>query len=91
MIKTVGERDYGAQETAHLLLGLALYRCTYNFVTLSLDGEQLVSTDGSASDPAICPSMIDVYSQRARYIQSFTNIMSLNLLKFADTFYYKGR
>ena len=37
MIKTVGERDYGAQETAHLLFSLPLYRCTYNFVTLSLD------------------------------------------------------
>ena len=73
MIKTVGERDDGAQETAHLLLSLQLY--TYNFVTLSLDGGQLISTDGNASDSAICPSMIDVYSQRARHIHCFPNII----------------
>ena len=86
MIKTVGERDYGAQEIAHLLLSFTLYRCTYNFVILSLDGGQLISTDGSASDPAICPSTIDVYSQRARHIQSFPNIMSLNLFMFVATY-----
>lgn len=47
MIQSVGERDYGAQETAHLL---PLYRCTYNFVT-----------DVTACDPEICQSTIDVY------------------------------
>lgn len=29
MIKSVGERDFSAQETAHLLLSLPLYQCTY--------------------------------------------------------------
>ena len=38
MIQVVGERDFGAQETAHILQSLPLYSCTFNFVTLSLDG-----------------------------------------------------
>ena len=34
MIQSVGERDFSAQETAHLLLSLPLYSCTYSFVTI---------------------------------------------------------
>ena len=33
IIQCVGERDYGAQVTAHILLSLPLYSCTFNFVT----------------------------------------------------------
>lgn len=38
MIQSVGERDFSAQETAHLLLILPLYRCSYSFITLSGGG-----------------------------------------------------
>lgn len=37
MIKVVGERDFGAQDIAHILQSVPLYSCTYNFVTLALD------------------------------------------------------
>ena len=37
MIKSIGERDFSAQETAHMLLGLPLYSCTYTFATLAID------------------------------------------------------
>lgn len=45
MIQVVGERDFGAQETAHILQSLPLYSCTFNFVTLSLDGGRQVRKD----------------------------------------------
>lgn len=45
MIKVVGERDFGAQETADILQSLPLYSCTFNFVTLSLDGGRQIRTD----------------------------------------------
>lgn len=38
MIQSVGNRDFSTQETAHLLLSLPLYTCTYRFVTINLDG-----------------------------------------------------
>ena len=79
MIKSVGERDFSSQETAHLLLSLPLYSCTYNFVTLSLDGGQLVITDNNTSDSATNPSTIDVYRHRTRY---GTTLTSFNLLQF---------
>lgn len=42
IIQSVGERDFSVQETAHLLIRLPLYRCTYNFITLSLNGGNLI-------------------------------------------------
>ena len=37
LINSVGERDYSAQETSHLLLQLPMYRASRDFVYLSLD------------------------------------------------------
>ena len=45
MISSVGERDYSAQETCHLLLGLPMYRASCDFVILSLDGSRQVDND----------------------------------------------
>ena len=45
MIQVVGERDFDAQETAHILQSLLLYSCIFNFVTLSLDGGRQIRTD----------------------------------------------
>ena len=42
MISSVGERDYSAQETCHLLMGLPMYRTSRDFVILSLDGSRQV-------------------------------------------------
>ena len=40
MIQSVGNRDFSAQETAHLLLSLPHYTCTYRFVTINLRWRQ---------------------------------------------------
>ena len=40
MIRAVDERDISSQETAHLLLSLPLFTCTFNFVTISLTGDR---------------------------------------------------
>ena len=42
MIHAVGDRDISSQETAHLLLSLHLFTCTFNFVTISLTGDQQI-------------------------------------------------
>ena len=40
LINTVGERDYSAQETCHLLLQLPMFKASRDFIILSLDGSQ---------------------------------------------------
>lgn len=36
LLHTVAERDFSAQETCHILLGLPLYKCSRRFITLNL-------------------------------------------------------
>ena len=42
LINSVGERDYSAQETCHLLLQLPMFKAFRNFTVLSLDGSRAV-------------------------------------------------
>jgi len=86
LIQSVGERDFSAQETAHLLLSLPLYRCTFNFVTVSLDGNRKVRpvTNASGSeDLATELSLLDTYAIRMEhYSTTFPDVISLNLVQF---------
>ena len=67
MIQVVGERDFGAQETAHILQSLPLYSCTFNFVTLSLDGGRQIRTDTQTSDDnSTKPSILETYMNRVQ-------------------------
>ena len=86
MIQSVGERDFSVQETAHLLLSLPLYSCTYNFVTVSLDGSCQVQTDRSAQDKATEPSTLDVYAHRSTHATDFPTTASLNLIQFVSKY-----
>ena len=42
LINSVGERDYSAQETCHLLLQLPMFKASRDFIVLSLDGSRAV-------------------------------------------------
>ena len=84
MIKVVGERDFGAQETAHILQSLPLYSCTFKFVTVSLDG---VRTDTQIPEESSTkPSMLETYMNRVQYKDIFPNIMSLNIIEFVSNY-----
>jgi hypothetical protein len=86
MIKSVGERDYSGQEISHLLLGLPLYKCTYSFVPLSLDGGYLITTTNSnPAESAVNLPILDTCSQRSRYSNT-PNIMEMNLRDFTTTY-----
>ena len=58
MIRSVGERFFSAQETAHQLLSLPLFSCSFNFVALSLNGGSLLTTDNhSGQRNPFCSTM----------------------------------
>lgn len=44
MMKTLGERDFSAQETMILLLSLKLYSTSFNVLPVNLNGSQKVQT-----------------------------------------------
>ena len=62
MISSVGERDYSAQLTCHLLMGLPMYRASRDFVILSLDGSRQVDNDQEESTAVVTmASQLDHY------------------------------
>ena len=65
LINSVGERDFSAQETCHLLLQLPLVKSTRDYTILSLDGSRQVEErpeDGCSR--ATVHSILDHYVQR---------------------------
>ena len=90
MIQVVGDRDFGSQETAYLLFGKPLYVFSFSFICVSLDGSRQVcgnhNDDSNHGDQALDP-MLDHYVSRAHWPQHFPNLLQLNLVHFASTFY----
>ena len=64
LINTVGERDYSAQETCHLLLQLPMFKASRDFIILSLDGSRAVEDHLEEGQCATALSIIDHYMER---------------------------
>ena len=77
MIQVAGERDMGSQ--GHLLLQEPLYRCTYSFVPVSLDGNRKINHEDPTSE-ALDESLINLYAQRAKWEKKFTGVSELNFM-----------
>ena len=52
-INSVGERDFSAQETCHLLLQLPMFKASRDFIVLSLDGSCAVDEHLDEDQPAV--------------------------------------
>ena len=64
LINSVGERDFSAQETCHLLLQLPLIKSTRDFIILSLDGSRQVQERPDDGETATASSVLDHYIHR---------------------------
>ena len=84
LINSVGERDFSAQETCHLLLYLPLIKSTRDHVILSLDGSREVHGENpeNSSNRATVPSILDHYVQRPHTAM----FEEMTLLHFAQNF-----
>ena len=87
VMKTLGERDYAAQETMHHLLSLKLHSSSFSVIPISLNGSRRVQTHLSESDGDFCTknSLLDVYANRHQY-DDVTQAKSMNFVQFATTF-----
>ena len=61
LINTVGERDYSAQETCHLVLQLPMLKGSRDFVILSLDGFRAIEDRLEEGQRATALSIVDHY------------------------------
>lgn len=57
IMKTVGQRDFRAQETMHLLLWLKLFRTTFTVLSISLGSRRIKSNVANTSLPCIDGSL----------------------------------
>ena len=64
LIHSVGDRDYSAQETCHILLQLPMFKASRDFIVLSLDGSGAVEDNLQHHDRATAPSILDHYTAR---------------------------
>ena len=82
LINSVGDRDYSAQETCHLLLQLPLIRSSRDFTILSLDGSRQVQSQMENDTQATVSSILDHYVQRP----TNTTFDGMKLLHFAQNY-----
>ena len=64
LTSTVGERDFSAKETCHLLLMLPMVRSSRDFVVLSRDGSPEVNDNLEVDKPVTVESQLDQYCAR---------------------------
>ncbi len=83
LINSVGERDFSAQETCHLLLQLPLIKSTRDHTMLSLDGSRQVE-----EQPEDSTSRATVSSILDHYIHRIANQIfeDMTLLSFAQNY-----
>ena len=79
---SVGDRDYSAQETCHILLQLPMFKASRDFVVLSLDGSRAVEDHFQQDGRAKAPSILDHYIARP----AASHLTSITLLEFAQQF-----
>ena len=82
LINSVGERDYSAQETCHLLLQLLMFRASCDFVILSLDGSRELSDRLDEDRAVTLASQLDHYCARP----STPQFEALTLLHFVQKY-----
>ena len=82
LINTVGERDYSAQETCHILLQLPMFKASRDFIVLSLDGSRAVEDHLEEQHSATKPSIFDHYCVRP----SSPSFNHMTLLRFAQQY-----
>ena len=82
LINSVGERDYSAQETCHILLQLPMFKASRDFIVLSLDGSRAVEDHLEEHSRATKLSILDHYCVRPT-TPSFNDI---TLLSFAQQY-----
>ncbi|CAB4016552.1 ATP-dependent DNA helicase PIF1 [Paramuricea clavata] len=86
-MKSLGERDYAAQETMHHLLSLKLHSTSFKVMPVILNGSRRVRDTANIEEGESCTdySLLDVYANREQY-ESSQNIINMNFFQFATKY-----
>ena len=87
MMQTVGFRDMSIQEVCHSILSLKLFSCSFNIITISLNGARQI--DNVEGDIVVKPSLIDIYAKRSDYSND-DNVINSNFVSFHSNYFMRG-
>ena len=82
LINSVGERDYSAHETCHLLLQLPLVKTSRDFIVVNLDGSRAIDDHLQENERATTPSFLDHYMVHPTTAQ----FIEINFLQFCQQY-----
>ena len=85
LMKTVGERDYSAQETCHLIMGEKLVTSTREFKTLFLENKREVNPAAKPGRTATLPTVIEEYMRRP------VDVEDVCLLDYVSDYYINAK
>ena len=83
IMKSLGQRDFSAQETMHHLMSLKLVSSSFNVVPISLNGSRRIKPKILDGDDVTNDSLLDTYAKREKYANIIPDIMALNFIDFA--------
>ena len=66
-MRTLGQRDFLAQETMHHLLSLNLVSSSFNVVPINFNGSRRLNIATQPDDRATTDSLLDAYAEREKY------------------------
>ena len=86
VMKSLGQRDFSAQETKHHLMSLKLVSSSFNVLPVSLNGSRKIKTNSPDGDRITNDSLLDVYAKRVQYSETIPEIITLNFVTFATKY-----
>ena len=87
IMKSLGQRDFSAQETMHHLLSLTLVSSTFKVVSVSLDGSRKVNSQVEGNNDQItCNSLLDFYANRHMFRDLDQDMMHMTFDQFATKY-----
>ena len=87
MMKSLGERDFSAQETLHHLLSIKLCSSTFKVFTVNLNGSHRIKiTQQPEAESVTDDSLVDIYAEREKFLQTHPFIMETNFLQFISRY-----
>ena len=86
IMKSLGQRDFSAQETMHHLMSLKLVSSSFSVVPISLNGSRRIKTYMQDGDNVTSDSLLDTYARRKKYANDIPDIMTLNFIDFVTKY-----
>ena len=86
MMKSLGERDFSAQETMYHLMSLKLYSSSFNVLTVDLEGSRRLRSFMADTDAVTDNSPLDVYANRQQFCNGSKDIMNKNFVDFTTKY-----